>query len=222
MSAVQIVVLGKSLGGAVALHLASSNPSSFKAIVVENTFLSIEDVAPKASLCNQQKSQHAVAGQCLHLSVAGHCSVCGPLIWPCFPYSAGFPNSTAEGASGLQMLPFLGPVLGRGKMGNFLIRNKWRSYDAIRKLRHIPMLMLSAGQVRTPQACRARSHAALVSCADLGTHPLICRCGQLCMIAQVGVLRYTRVIPLRLAQLPGAELWPRMSVAQPKRCTCAG
>ena len=35
MSAVQIVVLGKSLGGAVALHLASSNPDSFKAIVVE-------------------------------------------------------------------------------------------------------------------------------------------------------------------------------------------
>ena len=52
--AAQIVVLGKSLGGAVALHLASSNPDSFKAIVVENTFLSIEDVAPKASLCNQQ------------------------------------------------------------------------------------------------------------------------------------------------------------------------
>ena len=49
MSAAQVVVLGKSLGGAVALHLAASNPSSFKAIVVENTFLSIEDVAPKAS-----------------------------------------------------------------------------------------------------------------------------------------------------------------------------
>ena len=49
------------------------------------------------------------------------------------------------------MLPFLGPVLGRGKVGNFLIRNKWRSYDAIRKLQHIPMLMLSAGQVHTLQ-----------------------------------------------------------------------
>ena len=60
----------------------------------------------------------------------------------------------------LQMLPFLGPVLGRGKMGNFLIRNKWRSYDAIRKLQHIPMLMLSAGQVHILQACRSRSHAA--------------------------------------------------------------
>ena len=54
MPAVQIVVLGKSLGGAVALHLASSNPSSFRAIVVENTFLSIEDVAPKASLWDRQ------------------------------------------------------------------------------------------------------------------------------------------------------------------------
>lgn len=47
--AVQIVVLGKSLGGAVALHLAAANPKTFKAVVVENTFLSIEDVAPKVS-----------------------------------------------------------------------------------------------------------------------------------------------------------------------------
>ena len=53
--AVQIVVLGKSLGGAVALHLAASNPKTFKAVIVENTFLSIEDVAPKVSL---QSSQH--------------------------------------------------------------------------------------------------------------------------------------------------------------------
>ncbi len=52
----QIVVLGKSLGGAVALHLASSNPEAFKAVVIENTFLSIEDVAPKvpSSPCTQQ------------------------------------------------------------------------------------------------------------------------------------------------------------------------
>ena len=46
------------------------------------------------------------------------------------------------------MLPFLVPVLGRGKLGNFLIRNKWRNYDAIKKLQHMPMLMLSAGQVQ--------------------------------------------------------------------------
>ena len=45
----QVVVLGKSLGGAVALHLAASNPETFKAIVIENTFLSIEDVAPKVT-----------------------------------------------------------------------------------------------------------------------------------------------------------------------------
>lgn len=44
---VQVVVMGKSLGGAVALHLAADNPSTFRAIVIENTFLSIEDVAPK-------------------------------------------------------------------------------------------------------------------------------------------------------------------------------
>lgn len=49
----QVVVMGKSLGGAVALHLAADNPSTFKAIVVENTFLSIEDVAPKVPLLNR-------------------------------------------------------------------------------------------------------------------------------------------------------------------------
>jgi len=48
----QVVVMGKSLGGAVALHLAADNPSTFKAIVVENTFLSIEDVAPKVPYCH--------------------------------------------------------------------------------------------------------------------------------------------------------------------------
>lgn len=51
----------------------------------------------------------------------------------------------------VQMLPFLGPVLGRGKVGNFLIRNKWRNYDAIKALQHKPMLMLSAGQVNALQ-----------------------------------------------------------------------
>jgi pimeloyl-ACP methyl ester carboxylesterase len=46
----QVVVIGKSLGGAVALHLAADNPTAFKAIVIENTFLSIEDVAPKVRI----------------------------------------------------------------------------------------------------------------------------------------------------------------------------
>ena len=41
-------MLGKSLGGAVALHVAAANPERVAAIIVENTFLSIEDVAPKA------------------------------------------------------------------------------------------------------------------------------------------------------------------------------
>ena len=35
----------------MSLHLAADNPDTFKAIVVENTFLSIEDVAPK--VCTQ-------------------------------------------------------------------------------------------------------------------------------------------------------------------------
>ena len=82
------------------------------------------------------------------------------------------------------MLPFLGPVLGRGKVGNFLIRNKWRSYDAIRKLQHIPMLMLSAGQVHILQA-RSCSHAAPVSQVDYSLCHLFYRRQQLCMTGQV-------------------------------------
>ncbi len=61
------------------------------------------------------------------------------------------------------MLPFLGPVLGRGKLGNFLIRNKWRNYEAIKKLQHIPMLMLSAGQVcASPGPLSAMCHCVLL------------------------------------------------------------
>ena len=200
MLAVQIVVLGKSLGGAVALHLASSNPDSFKAIVVENTFLSIEDVAPKVSHCNQQATHRCMLLQgfvytkqlqgLLHSSRPLYC-LRDPVSRHCFLCVAWLPQQHHRVSSVLQMLPFLGPVLGRGKVGNFLIRNKWRSYNAIRKLQHIPMLMLSAGQVHTQQACRSRSHAALVSYAAISTHPLICRYGQLCMIAYVGVLRHT-------------------------------
>ena len=48
----------------------------------------------------------------------------------------------------VQVLPVLRPFLGQGKLGNWLIRNKWRSYEAVQRLRGMPILMLSAGQVR--------------------------------------------------------------------------
>eukprot|EP00877_Chromochloris_zofingiensis_P001577 jgi/Chrzof1/1141/Cz01g42040.t1 len=41
----RIVVMGRSLGGAVAIHLAASNPDKIKALVVENTFTCVEDMA---------------------------------------------------------------------------------------------------------------------------------------------------------------------------------
>ncbi|KAK9832839.1 hypothetical protein WJX81_005824 [Elliptochloris bilobata] len=87
----RVAVLGKSLGGAVALHVAATNPDRVAVVMVENTFLSIEDVAPK-------------------------------------------------------VLPLLAPFLGRGRVGNFLVRNKWRSYEAIQRCRHLPMLLLSSLQ----------------------------------------------------------------------------
>lgn len=47
----QLVVLGKSLGGAVGIHILAKNPDKFAAAVIENTFTSIEDVAPRVSPC---------------------------------------------------------------------------------------------------------------------------------------------------------------------------
>lgn len=57
-----------------------------------------------------------------------------------------------EALAGMQVLPILRPFLGRGKLGNWLIRNKWRNYEAVQRLGHVPILMLSAGQVRHPEA----------------------------------------------------------------------
>ena len=71
----RVGVFGRSLGGAVALSLAAARPEALAAVVVENTFLSIEALAPK-------------------------------------------------------VMPFLAPVVGPGRAGNFLIRNKWRNQDA--------------------------------------------------------------------------------------------
>ena len=50
LPAVQIALFGRSLGGAVAIYLAASNPQAVKAVMIENTFTSIEEVAPKASM----------------------------------------------------------------------------------------------------------------------------------------------------------------------------
>ncbi len=52
----QISVMGKSLGGATAIHLAAANPGKIRSLIVENTFTSIEDVAYKVgpSLCKAE------------------------------------------------------------------------------------------------------------------------------------------------------------------------
>ena len=43
----KIVVVGKSLGGAVALHTAAKHEVKLRAAIVENTFLGVEDVVPR-------------------------------------------------------------------------------------------------------------------------------------------------------------------------------
>lgn len=53
---VQVAIFGRSLGGAVAIHLAAANPGKVAALMVENTFTSIEDVAPKVRATMRFKS----------------------------------------------------------------------------------------------------------------------------------------------------------------------
>lgn len=84
-----LVLLGRSLGGAITIHLAVHHQDVIKAVMVENTFTCVEDMVP-------------------------------------------------------QVLPFLGYFIGRGKLGNFLVRNKWRNEIEIKKLRNMPILLLSS------------------------------------------------------------------------------
>lgn len=46
----KIVVFGQSLGGAVAIHLASENPEKVKVLIVENSFLSIPKLLSDMSM----------------------------------------------------------------------------------------------------------------------------------------------------------------------------
>lgn len=46
----QVVVFGRSLGGAVAFHLAATNPGAINSLIVENTFWSIEAVTGKVNM----------------------------------------------------------------------------------------------------------------------------------------------------------------------------
>jgi len=57
-------------------------------------------------------------------------------------------HAAKQRAGRCQVLPVLAPFLGRGRVGNFLVRNKWRNYEAIKRCRHLPMLLLSSLQVR--------------------------------------------------------------------------
>lgn len=88
----QVVVMGKSLGGAVALHLAAANPKVFRAIVIENTFLSIEDVAPKVWFARMHhamphltkveiQSAWSFPGTCVMGSLVCRCSPSWDLCW---------------------------------------------------------------------------------------------------------------------------------------------
>ena len=62
--------------------------------------------------------------------------------------------------------------IGRGKSMNFLVRNKWRNYEEIGKLRETPLLLFSSLKVSLPWTRRSqavfRSHRA----ARYGSAPL--------------------------------------------------
>lgn len=62
----KIIVYGQSIGGAVAIHLAHSNPTKIRFLIIENTFLSIPHLIPRVMpilkpftfLCNQRWNSH--------------------------------------------------------------------------------------------------------------------------------------------------------------------
>lgn len=45
----KLIVYGQSIGGAVAIHLAHSNPTRIRHIILENTFLSIPHLIPRVA-----------------------------------------------------------------------------------------------------------------------------------------------------------------------------
>ena len=57
----QVTLLGKSLGGAVAIYLAAARQNAMQAVIVENTFTSLEDVAPKVRLPHPSKAVTALS-----------------------------------------------------------------------------------------------------------------------------------------------------------------
>ena len=119
MPVFQVMLLGKSLGGAVAIHLAAANPTRVRALLVENTFTSIEDVAPRVRDLEKHMSE------------------------------TSFTIDAEVGRAYVQVLPFLRPFIGQGKTLNFLVRNKWRNYAVISSIAHLPILLFSSLRVRT-------------------------------------------------------------------------
>lgn len=76
----KLIVYGQSIGGAVAINLAHSNPQKIRILIVENTFLSIPSLIPSVApilgplrfLCTERWNSAALIPQvrqkCLFLS----------------------------------------------------------------------------------------------------------------------------------------------------------
>lgn len=47
----------------------------------------------------------------------------------------------------LQVMPFLSPFIGPGRLFNWLIRNEWRNDEAIAQLGQLPVLLISSIEV---------------------------------------------------------------------------
>ena len=116
----RIVLFGRSLGGAVALHLAAREEARIRAAVIENTFTSVEDMVPR-------------------------------------------------------LLPFLGPLIGTNRPMNWLVRNKWRNRDCIKRVTSTPLLLMGSTRVRARLNGSMRSVCAPQSCIAIN-HPLPSAC----------------------------------------------
>ena len=64
-----------------------------------------------------------------------------------------------------QVLPFLRHLVGPGRPANFLIRNKWRSLEAMERLRGMPLLLMSSLQVGAAALVRTHVPVCVLPCA---------------------------------------------------------
>lgn len=138
-----VVVFGRSLGGAVAIHLVARNEGKARGCCL---WMAVQCGAQRSShTCNRML--HASDGRCQRVvSRAGQ--VAAVLVENAFTSVEDMVQS---------VVPPLGPFIGSGgRPLNFLVTNKWRNLDVIQQITDTPMLLMGSRHVS--RACLASCH----------------------------------------------------------------